>query len=111
MSRPLLPDDLWSEIEALFPVYVPSPDGGRPPKDTRRVLTALLFILKTGIGWKICRPRRSAFHTRPARGGSTSGPTWACGNRFMSCSSPSCVEPTNWIGRVCWSIRACSKPR
>ena len=52
MSRPLLPDDLWSEIETLFPAYVPSPDGGRPPKDTRRVLTALLFILKTGIGWK-----------------------------------------------------------
>ena len=47
-----LPDELWNEIEQLFPEYQPSPDGGRPPKDTRTVLTAVLFVLKTGIGWK-----------------------------------------------------------
>ncbi len=52
MSSKLLPDDLWNEIESLFPEYQASPDGGRPPKDTRRVLTAVLFVLKTGIGWK-----------------------------------------------------------
>jgi transposase len=52
MSSKLLPDELWNEIEQLFPEYEPSPDGGRPPKEARRVLTAVLFVLKTGIGWK-----------------------------------------------------------
>lgn len=52
MSSRLLPDELWNEIELLFPEYESSPDGGRPPKEARRVLTAVLFVLKTGIGWK-----------------------------------------------------------
>jgi transposase len=52
MSSKLLPDELWNEIEQLFPAYESSPDGGRPPKEARRVLTAVLFVLKTGIGWK-----------------------------------------------------------
>ena len=51
MSK-LLPDELWDEIEHLFPEYEASPDGGRPPTDPRTVLTAVLFVLKTGIGWK-----------------------------------------------------------
>jgi len=52
MSSKLLPDALWDEIEELFPEYQASPDGGRPPADARTVLTAVLFVLKTGIGWK-----------------------------------------------------------
>lgn len=52
MASQLLPDVLWNEIADLFPVYQSSPDGGRPPKGTRPVLTAILFVLKTGIGWK-----------------------------------------------------------
>jgi transposase len=52
MAGKLLPDELWGEIEGLFPVYEPSPDGGRPPKQARTVLTAMLFVLKTGIAWE-----------------------------------------------------------
>lgn len=52
MSSKLLPDELWNEIEHLFPESEASPDGGRPRKEARRVLTAVLFVLKTGIGWK-----------------------------------------------------------
>lgn len=52
MSSKLLPDELWNEIEPLFPEYQSSPNGGRPPTETRTVLTAVLFVLKTGIGWK-----------------------------------------------------------
>jgi transposase len=52
MSSKLLPDALWDEIAGLFPVYEPSPEGGRHPKEARQVLTAILFVLKTGIGWK-----------------------------------------------------------
>ena len=51
MASKLLPDELWDEIERLFPEYEASPDGGRPPKDARTVLTAVLFVLKTGIAW------------------------------------------------------------
>ena len=52
MASRLLPDELWSEIEGLFPQYFPSPDGGRPPHDARKVLTTMLFVLQTGIAWK-----------------------------------------------------------
>src|SRR5262249_53537701 len=52
MAGKLLPDELWNEIAPLFPEYVPSPEGGRHPKDNRVVLTAILFILKTGIAWE-----------------------------------------------------------
>lgn len=52
MSSRLLPDGLWNEIEQLFPEYEASPNGGRPPKETRTVLTAILFVLKTGIAWE-----------------------------------------------------------
>jgi transposase len=52
MASKLLPDELWNQVEPLFPKYKPSPDGGHPPKDARTVLTVILFVLKTGIGWK-----------------------------------------------------------
>jgi transposase len=52
MASQLLPDELWNEVESLFPEYEQSPDGGRRPKENRVVLTAILFVLKTGIGWK-----------------------------------------------------------
>jgi transposase len=52
MAGKLLPDELWNEIATLFPKHVQSPEGGRHPKDNRVVLTAILFVLKTGIGWE-----------------------------------------------------------
>jgi transposase len=52
MAGPLLPDDLWDEIADLFPAHEPSPDGGRYPIEPRVVLTAILFVLKTGLAWE-----------------------------------------------------------
>jgi len=52
MAGMLVPDELWNEIAALFPKHVQSPEGGRHPKDQRQILTAIVFVLKTGIGWK-----------------------------------------------------------
>ncbi len=52
MASQLLPDELWTEIEDLFPVHEVSPEGGRPRRTDRAVLTAIIFVLKTGIGWK-----------------------------------------------------------
>ena len=52
MAGRLLPDELWMQIESLFPEYQPSSKGGRPPVDNRTVFTCVLFMLKTGIGWR-----------------------------------------------------------
>jgi transposase len=52
MAGRLLTDELWNEIEPLFPTHQPSGKGGRPPVDNRTVFTCVLFMLKTGIGWR-----------------------------------------------------------
>lgn len=52
MSARLLTDELWNEIHSFFPVYRPAPQGGRPPIANRVVLTAILFVLKSGIAWE-----------------------------------------------------------
>jgi transposase len=52
MSTRVLSDELWNEIESFFPIYEPSPEGGRPPVPNRVVVTCILFVLKTGIAWE-----------------------------------------------------------
>lgn len=52
--KPLVTDALWSRLEPLLP---PLPTRrwrfpGRKPLDLRRVLTGILFVLKTGIAWE-----------------------------------------------------------
>ncbi len=53
MARPLLPDDLWSEIAPLLPPPRPRPKGGRPPIDNRAALTGILFVLRSGLPWEM----------------------------------------------------------
>ena len=50
---PLLPDELWNEIEPFLPPQVHSPKGGRPPVSHRQTLTGILFIVKTGLPWNM----------------------------------------------------------
>lgn len=52
MAGRLVSDELWNEIEDLFPKLERYPKGGRPPIDNRTVFTCLVFMLKTGIGWR-----------------------------------------------------------
>ncbi|TWU55093.1 transposase [Rubripirellula reticaptiva] len=52
MSGRLVTDELWNEIEELFPEMKRSSKGGRPPVENRTVFTCLVFMLKTGIGWR-----------------------------------------------------------
>jgi len=52
MAKPLLPDELWELIRPHLPPHPPRPKGGRPPLDDRRVLTGIIFVLKTGIPWE-----------------------------------------------------------
>src|SRR5579863_9966316 len=51
--KPLVPDALWDRLSPLLP---PVPKRrfrfpGRKPLDQRKVLTGILFVLKTGIAW------------------------------------------------------------
>jgi tRNA(fMet)-specific endonuclease VapC len=54
MARPLVSDALWARIGPLFPppkrrrFRFP----GRKPKDRRKVLTGIIFVLRTGIPWE-----------------------------------------------------------
>jgi transposase len=54
MARPLVSDELWSLIEPLLPPRKPRRFRfpGRKPLDDRKVLTGILFVLKTGIPWE-----------------------------------------------------------
>ena len=54
MAKPLLPETLWKEVEALLP---PLParrakNAGRKPIPHRQARTGILFVLKTGIAWE-----------------------------------------------------------
>jgi transposase len=54
MAKPLVSDELWERVEPLLPP--PKPRRflfpGRKPLDFRKVLTGILFVLKTGIDWE-----------------------------------------------------------
>lgn len=47
-----IPDSLWRRALPLLPNYKPSPKGGRPRLSLRKVLTGILYVLRTGCQWK-----------------------------------------------------------
>lgn len=53
MAKPLVSDELWERIEPLLPPAKKRRTRfpGRRPLDNRKVLTGILFVLKTGIPW------------------------------------------------------------
>jgi len=53
MGMPLLPDALWNLIEPLLPTRVSKPNGGRPRLSDRACLTGVLFVLRSGIPWRM----------------------------------------------------------
>ena len=54
MARLLVSDALWERVEPLLPPLKPRRFRfpGRKPLDRRRVLTGIIFVLKTGIPWE-----------------------------------------------------------
>src|SRR5437588_2435207 len=54
MSKPLVSDALWQRVEPLLPPAKRRRfrHPGRKPLDRRRVLTGIVFVLKTGIPWE-----------------------------------------------------------
>ena len=54
MARPLVSDALWEQIEALLPEGKPRRFRypGRKRLEPRKILTGIIFVLKTGIPWE-----------------------------------------------------------
>ena len=48
----LLTDAQWEKIRPLLPKRPPRPRGGRPPAPDRKVLEGILWILRSGDGYK-----------------------------------------------------------
>jgi len=46
-----LSDDVWERAQPLLPRRKPHPRGGRPPRDDRQMLGAILYVLRTGLQW------------------------------------------------------------
>jgi transposase len=55
MSRELVSDELWELIEAILPPPKRRRRRypGRRPFDRRKVLTGILFVLRSGIPWEM----------------------------------------------------------
>jgi putative transposase len=47
-----IPDKLWEEIKPLIPPLAPKKKAGRRRMDDRQALTAIVYVLRTGIQWK-----------------------------------------------------------
>jgi putative transposase len=46
-----LSDEVWERVQPLIPQRPPHPKGGRPAEDDRQMLSAILYVLRTGIQW------------------------------------------------------------
>jgi len=53
MANALLPAALWDLIEPLLPIPEDRPEGGRPRRSDRACLTGILFVLRSGIPWRM----------------------------------------------------------
>jgi transposase len=55
-----IPDDLWELIRVTLPAVELRPNGGRRWIAPRRIVDGVLFVLRTGCQWKLCRADRVA---------------------------------------------------
>ena len=86
-----LSDELWERVHPLIPKRTARPKGGRPAQSDRQMLSAILYVLRTGIQWNDChgnweraRPSMIAFGSGKSKGClSASGKAWMgyCGIR------------------------------
>jgi len=47
-----LPDELWEKVRPLIPAPGPKKKPGRPQMDDHRAMSAIYYVLRTGIQWK-----------------------------------------------------------
>ena len=53
MAAVLVPNALWGLIEPLIPIPLPKPQGGRPRVTDRACLGGIIFVLRSGIPWRM----------------------------------------------------------
>lgn len=53
MAFTLVPDRLWKEIKPLLPPERAKPKGGRPRVSDRACLTGIVYVLRTGMPWRL----------------------------------------------------------
>ena len=53
MAFTLVSDRLWNEIRSFLPPEPPKPKGGRPRVDDRACLTGIVYVLRTGMPWRL----------------------------------------------------------
>ena len=53
MGKELVSDELWEAIEPLLPSEPPKLKGGRSHVSDRAALAGIVFVLKSGIPWKM----------------------------------------------------------
>src|ERR687886_2544667 len=53
MAKELVSDELWEIVEPLLPPEPPKPKGGRPRVDDRAALAGIIFVLKSGMPWRM----------------------------------------------------------
>jgi transposase len=105
MSEPILSEQLWQRIEPLLPKQKKRRHvqyAGRKPVEARKVMTGIIFVLKTGVPWK----------SLPATSDFPSGQTcrrrlleWdrrASGKGYGKASSLSFSPKVNSIGSGAW---------
>ena len=56
-------DALWKRVEPLIPERVSHAKGGRPPEDDRKMFTAIVYVLRTGLQWNALPRERGASTT------------------------------------------------
>ena len=59
-----LTDDQWERVAPLLPApRSGTPRGGRPAADTREVLNAVFYLLRTGCAWRMLPPEFPCWKT------------------------------------------------
>ena len=56
----MMKDELWRILESLLPPQPPKPKGGRPRLSDWAALEGILFVLRSGIPWRML-PRERGF--------------------------------------------------
>ena len=52
-TKRLVGDELWRIVEPLLPIEPSKARGGRPRVPNRAVLEGIVFVLKSGIPWRM----------------------------------------------------------
>jgi putative transposase len=56
-------DVLWKRVKPFIPERVSHAKGGRPPEDDRKMFTAIVYVLRTGMQWNALPRERGASTT------------------------------------------------